>query len=91
MNQTTELLPLHQHLFPGAVLSDAATSRPALAPVGGVWAARHWTRTFQRWLTSKAPNTQRAYRRAWDDLLSFSGKHPAHIGSADLQEGNPPC
>jgi integrase len=45
-----------------------------------------WERAFELWLAGKAPNTQRAYRRAWEDLLAFTGKHPGEMLSADLQE-----
>jgi integrase len=47
--------------------------------------AADWPRAFSRWLKTKAPNTQRAYQRAWDDLLAFTHKHPAHLLTADLQ------
>ena len=44
-----------------------------------------WRRAFDNWLAAKAPNTQRAYLRAWEDLLAFTGKRPDRILSADLQ------
>ena len=37
-------------------------------------------------LAEKAPNTQRAYQRAWDDLRAYAGKQPWEMLSADLQE-----
>ena len=38
-----------------------------------------WSRAFERWLSEKALNTQRAYRRAWDDLCVFTGKVPVEM------------
>lgn len=46
---------------------------------------RDWARAFELWLAGKAKNTQRAYRRAWQDLLAFSGKQPWEMLSGDLQ------
>ena len=46
---------------------------------------REWARAFDAWLAGKAPNTQRAYQRAWVDLVEFTGKGPDQILSADLQ------
>jgi integrase len=35
------------------------------------------------WLDSLPPNTQRSYRAAWDDLLSFTGKSLAELTAED--------
>ena len=46
---------------------------------------REWGRAFEHWLAGKAANTRRAYVRAWEDLLGFTGKGPAELRSGDLQ------
>jgi hypothetical protein len=46
----------------------------------------HWARAFDLWLSEKAPNTRRAYLRAWEDLLQFAGVPPARIRSGDVQD-----
>ena len=35
------------------------------------------------WLNSLPPNTQRAYRAAWEDLLHFTGKSLAELTVED--------
>lgn len=44
-----------------------------------------WGRAWAAWLGRKSANTQRAYRRAWDDLLAFSDRPPWEIASSDLE------
>jgi len=44
-----------------------------------------WTTAYNRWLESKAENSRRPYQRAWDRLLTFTGKQPWEISAADLE------
>jgi integrase len=69
---------LVKELFDGLAVAEG----PALAGAG----ATEWARAFDVWLSDKAPNTQRSYRRAWDDLCAFTGKTPDAILGADVQE-----
>lgn len=45
-----------------------------------------WSKAAEAWLADKPANTRRAYRRAWGDLLSFTGKAPWAITSADIKD-----
>lgn len=48
--------------------------------------AEEWDRAYEAWLAPKPASTQRAYRRAWDDLLAFVVKAPWEIQSGDVRE-----
>jgi len=47
--------------------------------------SKAWEAAFEQWLADKSPHTQRAYRRAWDDLLAYSGKAPWDIKEGDVR------
>ena len=65
----------------GLSLEPTEQEGPTLA----LGCGRDWARAFELWLAGKAENTRRAYRRAWQDLLSFAGKQPWALLSYDLQ------
>ena len=44
-----------------------------------------WTNAFQLWLQSKSDNTRRAYEKAWEELMDYTGKMPWQMGSADIE------
>lgn len=44
-----------------------------------------WGRAFEVWLAGKAENTRRAYGRAWEDLLRFTGKRPWEVLAGDVR------
>jgi integrase len=44
-----------------------------------------WSDAFALWLESKSPNTRRAYEKAWEELMDFTGKMPWMMSSADIE------
>lgn len=78
MSDKTELVPLF-----GEVV--VATPERGMAAPGAVDKMRVWAEAFEAWLDTRAKNTQRAYRKAWENLLDFTQKQPWQIGRADVQ------
>lgn len=45
----------------------------------------HWAQAFELWIESqRSDNTRRAYRNAWDALLTFTGHMPWELSRTDL-------
>lgn len=78
-NEKTELVPLF-----GEVV--VATPERGMAAPGTMEQMRVWAEAFEAWIGSRAANTQRAYRKAWENLLAFTSKSPWQIGRAEVQD-----
>jgi integrase len=77
MDKKTEIVPLF-----GEVV--VATARPEPGP-RETDRMSAWAEAFELWMGSlKTENTRRAYRKAWDDFLSFTGKNPWVVGKTDV-------
>jgi len=63
--------PTLQQLFTGIEIVDAS---PEV-----------WSVAFESWLASKAENTQRSYRQAWNDLMASAGDEPWRMGSSAIE------
>ncbi len=79
MSGQGELVPLF-----GEAVVVARPERAAARP-GGMDQMAVWADAFEAWIGKLAPNSQRAYRKAWNDLLGYTGKAPWAVGKADVQ------
>lgn len=79
MADDSQLVPL----FGEVLVQDLAKSGPAPTLIDR---KRLWLDAIDLWLSSRpAENTRRAYRKAWEIFLAFSGKDPWEVGKADVQ------
>jgi site-specific recombinase XerD len=60
-----------QELFTGIEITDASP--------------QSWSVAFETWVSSKAKNTQRAYRQAWNDFIASAGDEPWAVGASAVQ------
>lgn len=69
----------------GAAEVVVAPARPGLPMPGEMDKTRTWLEAFDLWMGSlRSDNTRRAYRKAWDDFMAFTGKNPWVVGKADV-------
>ncbi len=79
MQKTTEIVPLF-----GEVIVTPPM-RPDFPVPTETDRMQAWADAFELWMSSlKSTNTQRAYRKAWDDFLAYSRKSPWMTGRSDV-------
>jgi len=74
-------------LFGEVVAVGAGGSGTLGQPLGVVDLMQAWATEFENWLQQPRrsnPNTQRAYRKAWEGLLRFTDKMPWQITKSDV-------
>lgn len=80
MKPKTELVPL----FGEVVVTPAG--RQEIPLPNEMDQMRMWADAFELWMSSlRTENTRRAYRKAWDQFLAFTGKMPWLVGKVDVQ------
>lgn len=78
MSKQTEIVPLF-----GEVV--VAAPRPGIPAPTEMDQMHLWADAFEMWMNSlRSDNTRRAYRKAWDLLLAFTGKNPWVISKVDV-------
>jgi integrase len=65
----------------------AGAQRADVPPAGEFDRMKSWTDAFELWMNSlRSDNTRRAYRKAWNDFLTFTKRMPWTIGKTDVSK-----